>query len=367
MFVKKEDKKILLAAMRVINFYSQEIFRSARRSQPFLPLSLASYLHFISATPLFRDKEIRNQSQGENPPERSIMTTVITQSGNPRLAKSCKKVGVEDIRYASLDTLLGTAKEVVTGIAGSSNIFDPEAEERLPKFEEKEIVAGNILGRGGFCVVREVEKIKPGGINVNPNKKPSKNMKGRFSLRMMRKKVKGGNDDFDVSDYPTIEDLKCPRESVASKSKKSRSKGSRFVMKTVSTDSDKITFMKAHVDMALEAKFLSVLEHPNIIELAGVSGSGFCQQGYFLILERMTETLTRRIKSWMDRERMLKGVTGIFTGGKKKLHELYLERIGASYDIASGMYHLHSKNIIYRDLVSPFKQIKQLISSFSEG
>ena len=295
------------------------------------------------------------------------MSTMITQSGNPRLAKSCKKVGVEDIRYASLDTLLGTAKEVVTGIAGSSNIFDPEAEERLPKFEEKEIVAGNVLGRGGFCVVREVEKIKPGGINVNSNKKPSKNMKGRFSLRRMRKKAQGGNDDFDVSDYPTIEDLKSPRESVASKSKKSRSKGSRFVMKTVSTDSDKITFMKAHVDMALEAKFLSVLEHPNIIELAGVSGSGFCQQGYFLILERMTETLTRRIKSWMDRERMLKGVTGMFTGGKKKLHELYLERIGASYDIASGMYHLHSKNIIYRDLVSPFKQIKQLISSFNEG
>jgi serine/threonine protein kinase len=34
---------------------------------------------------------------------------------------------------------------------------------------------------------------------------------------------------------------------------------------------------------------------------------------------------------------------------------LYRERIEASYDIASALYYLHTKNIVFRDLVSTSK------------
>jgi serine/threonine protein kinase len=159
--------------------------------------------------------------------------------------------------------------------------------------------------------------------------------------------------DPDNGEPPTLDDLKFSRDFIASRSKKSRSRGGgRYIIKTVATDLDKINYMKGHADMALEAKFLSALDHPNIIELAAVSTSDSCHPDFFLILERMTETLTKKIKSWMDRDRLNQGVGGIFTGGKKKVEKLYRERIGASHDIVNGMYYLHSKNIIFRDLVS---------------
>jgi serine/threonine protein kinase len=267
---------------------------------------------------------------------------------------------MEDLKYASIDTLLGTASEVVADIADSSNVFNPVIEEKMPRFHHKEVSFGHILGRGGFCIVREVDKIRPYGKSVGTSTKSlKKRSRCGFIFRITKKRMdeeRDHPDSFDLvdnSESPTRDDLKFSRDFIASRSKKSRIRGGgRYVVKTVSTDLDKLTYMKGHVDMALEAKFLSALDHPNIIELAAVSTTDSCHPDFFLILERMSETLNKKIKSWMDRDRLNQGVGGIFTGGKKKVEKLYRERIGASHDIASGLYYLHSKNIIYRDLVS---------------
>lgn len=55
--------------------------------------------------------------------------------------------------------------------------------------------------------------------------------------------------------------------------------------------------------MALEAEFLASLNHPHIIKLRGVAydgPSGFAKgpTGYFLIIDRLFETLDGRIKRW---------------------------------------------------------------------
>jgi serine/threonine protein kinase len=107
--------------------------------------------------------------------------------------------------------------------------------------------------------------------------------------------------------------------------------------------------MKGNVDIAMEAKYLSSLYHRNIIELAAVSSSAPCTRKFFLVLERMEETLTSRLKTWMDRERMNQGIMACF-GGARRTEQLYVERVEAAYDIASALYYLHTKNIIYRDL-----------------
>jgi serine/threonine protein kinase len=266
---------------------------------------------------------------------------------------------MQDLKYATIDTLLGTASEVVADIADSSNVFDPIIEEKMPRFHQKEVSFGHILGRGGFCVVREVEKIRPNGKSVGTSTKSCLSKKSRlgFICRIVKKRKAAMDDsdifDLDNSESPTMDDIKFSRDFIASRSKKSRIRGAgRYVVKTVSTDLDKLNYMKGHVDMALEAKFLSALDHPNIIELAAISATDSCHPDFFLILERMTETLTKKIKSWMDRDRLNQGIGGIFTGGKKKVEKLYRERIGASYDIANGLYYLHCKKIIFRDLVS---------------
>ena len=56
-------------------------------------------------------------------------------------------------------------------------------------------------------------------------------------------------------------------------------------------------------DLALEAEFLASLNHPHIIKLRGMAfdgTSGFENgpTGYFLIIDRLFETLDDRIKSW---------------------------------------------------------------------
>ena len=291
---------------------------------------------------------------------------MITKTGAVRLPEHSNKQLIEDLKFANVDTLLGTAAEVLADLADSSNVFDRLIEEKIPKFHKKEMIVGQILGRGGFCVVHEVSKIRPCVTSV----KNTKNKGASFiCIPFRRRKEEEDNAssferrDIDGSESRAMDDLKYSRDFVATRSTVGRGKGSnRYVVKTVSTDLDTISFMKGHVDIALEAKFLSVLDHLNIIELAAVGASGSCHPDYFLILERMTETLTKKIKSWMDRDRLLHGITGIFTCGKKKVQELYCERIAASYDITCGLYYLHSKNIIYRDLVSVLKSIIRKVS-----
>ena len=265
-----------------------------------------------------------------------------------RISDKSNKKAMQDLRNATVDELLGTASCVVEDLTKTSKVFEPHIEEKIPRFQKKELSVGRIIGRGGFCVVREVDKIRPLVTDASPKSK-----RGLMSRFISRK-----DDDCLDPTAPVnssgMKGAKYSREYIASRSKKKgRFRGAgRYVVKAVSTDLGKIDFMKGHVDMALEAKFLSALDHPNIIELAAVSVTGACHPEYFLILERMALTLTQRIKEWMDRDRLTSGINGIFTGGKKKVQKLYSDRITASYDIACALYYLHTNNIIFRDLVS---------------
>lgn len=255
---------------------------------------------------------------------------------------------IKDMRNASTEILLETAREIVEKQCADSKVLDPIVEAEVPKFDSQEITLGRVIGRGGFCVVRAIEKIK-----TPTSSEYAKKSKGLFLFRMMKRsrgKPEGEN---------TLNNLErnseYSRDYVASRSK--RKKGC-YVLKQVALDlkfSDKITYMKGTVDIAMEAKFLSALDHPNIIRLTGVSAQGpYSSEGYFLMLEKLNETLSRKIKTWTNVDRQCKGITGVFTGSKRKEEDLYRDRIEAAYDIAAGAAYLHEKNIIFRDLVSHY-------------
>jgi len=278
---------------------------------------------------------------------------------------------IHDMRHASIQTLLGTAAGVVQSLEANSTVMDRKLYDRIPKFSMSELQIGSVLGRGGFCVVKELDRIR---IRHSPRDSTTPttttcttvttttnhNSKRRSFLRLFRKTNAGTDWDLGGEQLPRGDDDKVSRDYVASTSNPTRRRGrlqlrkppGKYVIKTVHhTGVDKITVMKGHVDMAVEANVLASLDHANIIELAGVSGTGPCTTGFFLILERMTETLSHRIKGWMDQERLASGITGLVLGnGTKKRHDLYVDRIGASYDIVSGLHYLHSKQILFRDL-----------------
>jgi hypothetical protein len=119
-------------------------------------------------------------------------------------------------------------------------------------------------------------------------------------------------------------------------------------------------------DLVQEAEFLSLLQHPNIIKLRGTSFmdfNGFEQgpKGYFLIIDRLEETLTDRIAKWKGGSRrtnlgMLQSqLTSLSKAAKKndtadEGDSLFSQQLEVVLQIAAAMLYLHEKNIIFRDL-----------------
>lgn len=84
------------------------------------------------------------------------------------------------------------------------------------------------------------------------------------------------------------------------KARCTRDGGARYAVKQLSDESreDKTKFLKGTIDLAIEAKFLAVLDHPHIIKMRGASSFGpFDAPGYFLVLDKLTETLEDRLRN----------------------------------------------------------------------
>ena len=143
-------------------------------------------------------------------------------------------------------------------------------------------------------------------------------------------------------------------------------------------------FTASAIDLVLEAKLLSYLNHPNIVKLFGVTEGSvnkvFSDQGYFLLLDRLHETLDDRILEWTQKEAIavarvaLPSPTPHKHSSKnrrsssssrnkesatvaepdlceREREKLVCERIGSVViDIARGMEYLHLHRIIFRDL-----------------
>lgn len=257
----------------------------------------------------------------------------------------------EEIQHATVEDLKRTATLVVADETADSGVFDSAIEEKIPRFEMKEIKLGRILGRGGFCTVMEIEKVKIEGIETNSS---------RFRLR--KRSSFGSSDRGDDLEWKSVEsqsnkhfehrDEPLSRKTLAHLSrKKSRKKRGYFAFKQVTLELaslNKVNYLKGLVDLSTEAKLLAALDHENIIRLCGVSLEGFSD---FIIIERLQETLSGRLKTWMKTDRQCKGITGVFTGSKMKKVALDRDRLRTAYSIATGLDYLHSRNVIFRDLV----------------
>ncbi|GAX13043.1 hypothetical protein FisN_2Hh525 [Fistulifera solaris] len=224
-----------------------------------------------------------------------------------------------------LSKLLKIAEKTVKAKTDNSQILDLSLEERIPKFESSELTLGTVLGRGGFCVVNEIVAIKLKDVSQSASN---------------AEKVADDDINHIVQDRSFMQ-ANCLR---------GKGKDCRYAIKKLQDTSfnDASTFINGVVDLAVEARFLAVIRHPNIIKMrATCLGKPFSPE-YFVVLDRLYDIMGQRITKW--KKKQPKGLGRMMDRKGKKELAFWLERVTVAYDLGCAIKYLHDSNIIYRDI-----------------
>lgn len=223
--------------------------------------------------------------------------------------------------------LLSKAEELVVDKTKGSEVMDPEEENRIPRFSPNEIRLGGVLGKGGFCTVSEIKRITLNG-DGDHEQQFSSEEDAQWQIQ---------DRDFMSKNYLR---------------KKKNRNDTRYAIKTLSecllTEPER--FVAGVIDLAVETKFLAVIRHPNIIKMRAVSSTSPFALGYFIVLDRLYDTLSDRMTAWKDQKSNLSGFSRVrdLKGAKKK--ELWVERLMVAYELTGALKYLHDNKIVYRDL-----------------
>lgn len=117
-------------------------------------------------------------------------------------------------------------------------------------------------------------------------------------------------------------------------------KDCRYAIKRMQDASrkDPQIFINAVVDLAIEARFLAVIRHPNIIKMRAVDTGSPYRSNFFVVLDRLYDIMPTRLKKWRKQKG---GFSKLFDfSGKRKL-AFWVERLTVAYDIACALSYLH--------------------------
>ena len=285
----------------------------------------------------------------------------------------------EDYGICSTESALKAARfaaRAAQKMAQNCDVMDRKKEEQVARFAMQEIHLGKRLGWGGFSNVYEVTSIDIDsgdatiflGAEMEAGS-TSDRAKAGMSQEEMESNIKYQSDARDFIRMHCIRtrgdsqpNLNKDSERTISQVGDSMHDGdARYAVKFLRREvmQEPRRYRIGAADLVVEAKFLSCLDHPNIVKMRGVTADGVrafatgMEGAYFLLMDRLYDTLEVRIYDHWKKEAkkykgLLRGQLKDRKGDKRK--DLLLRRLTVAFDIAGALRYLHERNIIYRDL-----------------
>ena len=120
---------------------------------------------------------------------------------------------------------------------------------------------------------------------------------------------------------------------------------SRYALKELKDNQSKKHARQGLFDLALEAKFLSSLNHPSIIKLRGLAGEPLCPN-FGLVLDRLYSTLEDQMDDWisMKKKGMSSGLCGCLGLGsidESTKKGMRMSVVTIAYDITCALRYIH--------------------------
>jgi serine/threonine protein kinase len=285
--------------------------------------------------------------------------------------------------------------------------------QMLPQFSRNEIVQGKLLGSGFFGDVYEVQDITLAEENEEQGveywkreiAKRKSNSKQQSKLEKLfcfhRKKPSEWevriNDTIEIDDLDDelIPELPPPKDArtfmkhhcrrcandknVSENSDTKKKQGIKFPRLNMNSQKSQARYAikvlrpeifhdptklyyQGIMDLNSETRLLASLQdHPNICKLRA---TGLCwaadqdgttttfHQDYFIILDRLYQILDDRLLQWQKKLQRYHSLLGkcVLDVHAKQRKKLWMERLIAGYGLASALSHVHSKNMVHRDL-----------------
>ena len=217
----------------------------------------------------------------------------------------------------------GHARKQIAQTFANSAIKDLAAE--YPRFEKDELKLGKVLGKGGFGTVYEVR-----------------------GFLGQQKSTRSALD----ADHTTDPNQKESRSFIAKHCLRQTGEA-RYAVKVLSAETIENAgkYYQGIVDAAVETRVLSDIVHPNIIKLRALATCDPFNETYFIVMDRLYDTLESRVEKWASKSNRLTGLGRCFTDPKgQNSADLYEARLVTAFDLAAAVGYLHSRNIVYRDI-----------------